>query len=358
MFKNKINSYFFIEFFKTFLLVLVSLSLLIWITQAAKYLELITELGNSIKVYFHFILFLFPKTVLGALPLSFVVSMFFFLSKLQSDNELNIFFLSGISKKEIIIKNLTIGFFVYIFYIFLSVYFTPLSSLKAREALNKSKFTLINALVKSQNFNSPLKGLTIYVEKNDNNGKLDNVFIYEKDRTIIARKGTVFSDGNQSILELIDGVTMEKVNQKINYITFSKTIFDFSKYNSFNITYPKFSERSIFWIIDEMKKENPYRIKDLREELNKRTIKPFLIFLLSVCGCFLLCYKENEKNLNKFRIKIYLITFLILIFNEILLSISAKSQYFIYYYSLSLFMIFLILTASLFFKINNEYKQN
>jgi len=61
MFKNKIFNYFFLEFFKIFLLITLSLSILIWMTQAARLLELITEYGNPISVYIKYILSIYPK---------------------------------------------------------------------------------------------------------------------------------------------------------------------------------------------------------------------------------------------------------------------------------------------------------
>ena len=54
--------------------------------------------------------------------------------------------------------------------------------------MGDSKFTLVNALVKEKNFNTPLKGLTIYVENNDKKGNLNGIFIYEKSRIITAQR--------------------------------------------------------------------------------------------------------------------------------------------------------------------------
>ena len=82
--------------------------------------------------------------------------------------------------------------------------------------LGESKFTLVNALVKEKNFNTPLKGLTIYVENNDKKGNLSGIFIYEKSRIITAQKGRVLTDGDNSYLELFNGTSQEKNNKKIN----------------------------------------------------------------------------------------------------------------------------------------------
>ena len=74
--------------------------------------------------------------------------------------------------------------------------------------------------------------------------KNDNVFIYEKTRTIIAKTGEVLSNDEGSYLKLYNGITHEKNNQNINVINFESTIFDFSKYRMQNIKTLKFNERS------------------------------------------------------------------------------------------------------------------
>ena len=61
MFKDKLNNYIFQEIIKSYWLVLLSLSLLIWIAQAAKHLSLITEAGLSVQTYVYYIILIFPK---------------------------------------------------------------------------------------------------------------------------------------------------------------------------------------------------------------------------------------------------------------------------------------------------------
>ena len=100
MLKNKIFQYFFIEFFKIFLIISLSFSLLIWFTQAARLLELITEFGNPIGTYVKYMLFSYPKIFQNTFLLNFIISMFFLFTKFENSNEIGIYWLSGISKKK------------------------------------------------------------------------------------------------------------------------------------------------------------------------------------------------------------------------------------------------------------------
>ena len=331
MIKHKIFKYFFLEFVKIFLLISLSLSILIWMTQAARLLELITEYGNPVSIYLKYILLNYPKIYENIFILCFAISMFFLIGRLEDSNELNIYWLSGISKKNIVNFSVKIGALMVVVYVFLSAIISPWASSKGRMVLAQSKFSLINSLVKENNFNSPLKGLTIYVSKNDNKGNLENVFIYEKSRTILAKTGEVLSNNQGNYLKLYNGITHEKNNENINVINFESTIFDFSKYQMQNINVLKFSERSTKWLYENITSSNK-KVNEIREEFNKRLVKPFLILLICLVSCFLL-YSNSEKiNLKKFRPLIYISSIFLIIINQIILGKSGGNSVYSFFY--------------------------
>ena len=356
MLKNKIYKHFFKEFFKIFLLITLSLSILIWMTQAARLLEIVTEYGNSISIYSKYLLLSYPKILVNIYLICFAVSIFFLINKLESDKELNIFWISGISKNNVIKKILFLTTICLIFFLILSIYLAPFSSLKGRQILSESKFTMVNSLVKKNNFNSPLKGLTIFVEKNDNRGNLENIFIYEKNRTIIAKKGRVISDDSKNYLELFDGSSQEKVKEKINIINFNTTTFDFSNYKTLNVSHPKFSERGIYWLFENYNNKKIIKLNEIREEVNKRLIKPFFIFVLSILSCYILYSNNNKKKFKRYRYSIYFLTFSSIFFNEALLGYSGKNFIFTISYIIIIFLIFCFLLLLLKNMIKNEMK--
>jgi lipopolysaccharide export system permease protein len=277
--------------------------------------------------------------------------MFFLFAKLNDAKEFGIYWLSGISKFKIYSLCIIIGSVVLVLNLILSIFLAPWSSYQGRLVLGESKFTLVNALVKEKNFNTPLKGLTIYVENNDKKGNLNGIFIYEKSRIITAQKGRVLTDGENSYLELFNGTSQEKNNKKINFINFNSTIFDFSKYQLRNTSYPKFTERKINWLFERLKNTQismKNRI-DLRVEINSRLIKPFVILIVSTLICFLLFTNNDKINLKKLRIIIYVLSVSLLIINQIMLNLSGKNITYTMLYIFSL-ILFFIVTNFIFFK--------
>jgi len=347
MFKNKLNNYIVSEILKSYALVLISFSLLIWIAQAAKNLNLITESGLSIRTYCYFILLIFPKIVSQLMIISFLIGAFLTILKLLDTKEIEIYWLAGISKLNIAFTIFKVSFVPLILALLFYIYIVPLTNFKSREILANSEFSMINSLVKKNNFNSPLKKLTIFVNKNDNKGNLEKIYIFEEVKTIIAKKGRVVNINNNNYLELIDGFIHEKnPQQNITVVKFEKTIFDFTKYQTEITKYTKLAERSTLWLFKNYKLS---KSKDTLEEIHKRIVKPLFIPFVAFLCCFLL-YTNNEKiNLTKLKIFIFSLSTLLIIFIEILIGFSAKN----YLLQTFFYMLPLMGTTLTFFSLKN-----
>ena len=150
MIKNKLKNYFVSEVLKSYFFIIIILSLLLWVTQAARLLTLVTETGLKIDIYLNYIIFLFPKTVSQLTIISFLISLFVNIIKFQNNKELEIYWLAGISKKEIIKLILKISIFITILAFILFSFLAPLTSAKSRSILANSEFSLINSLVKEK----------------------------------------------------------------------------------------------------------------------------------------------------------------------------------------------------------------
>jgi len=351
MFKNKLNNYIISEILKSYALVLISFSLLIWIAQAAKNLNLITESGLSIKTYCYFILLIFPKIASQLMIISFLIGAFLTILKLLDTKEIEIYWLAGISKLNIAFTIFTVSFVPLILALLFYIYLVPLTNFKSREILANSEFSMINSLVKKNNFNSPLKKLTIFVNKNDNKGNLEKIYIFEELKTIIAKKGRVVNINDNNYLELVDGFIHEKNQQQnITVVKFEKTIFDFTKYQTEITKNTKLAEQSTLWLFKNYKLS---KNKNILEEMHKRIVKPLFIPFVAFLCCFLL-YTNNEKiNLTKLKIFIFSLSTLLIIFIEILIGLSTKN----YLIQSFFYMLPVMGTTLTFFSLKNFLKK-
>ena len=328
MFKNKLNNYIVSEILKSYALVLISFSLLIWIAQAAKNLNLITESGLSIKTYCYFILLIFPKILSQLMIISFLIGTFLTILKLIDTKEIEIYWLAGIGKLNISFIIFKVSFFPTVLAMLFYIYLVPYTNFKSREILANSEFSIINSLVKKNNFNSPLKKLTVFVNKNDNKGNLEKIYIFEEFKTIIAKKGRVININDNNYLELIDGFIHDKnQEQNIKVVKFEKTIFDFTKYQTEITKYTKLAEQSTLWLLKKYRNDKQ-KDNNILEEIHKRIFKPLFIPLIAFLCCFLL-YTNNEKiNLVRLKIFIFSLSTILIISIEILINLSVKNHVF------------------------------
>jgi lipopolysaccharide export system permease protein len=329
MFKNKLNNYLIFNFLKAYFFVLIVFTILLWITQSGRLIYLITDNGLSFQNFVNYIFLQLPKIASQLMLISIVISFFISIIKLHSSKEIEIYLLSGISKKYIIKIVIKISLFFSLLAILFYFYLAPLSSLKSRQILANSEFSVINNLVKKNNFNSVLKNLTIFVHKNDNRGNLEKIFIFEDNKTIISKKGRVLNINEKNFLELTDGIIHQKnEDNDISTIKFKTTLYDFTKYQTNVVTYPKLQERDFFWVLKNYKANND---PDYLYEINKRIFKPLFIPLISILCCFIL-YSNNEKiNLHKLRIIIFCFCVILIISIEILLNLSILNIYLKYF---------------------------
>src|SRR3974390_78281 len=92
-----IDKYLFRTAFGLFLLVLVNLTAVIWVTQILRQIDLITNQGQTIFVFLTITSLLIPTLMLILAPLAMVIAVAYTLIKLNNDSELVVMSAAGIS---------------------------------------------------------------------------------------------------------------------------------------------------------------------------------------------------------------------------------------------------------------------
>ena len=230
--RNTIYRYFFKEFISVFALILISISIIVWIVQAVNYLDFVTEDGHSFGVYFTFSILNIPKVLNRLIPFVFLISLLVTILQFEKNNELLVFWTSGLNKIKLVNLAFKISILITLFQLLLSLTISPSSLNLARSILKSSSISLLPSLVKEKKFNDTVKDLTVFVEKKKDNGEMLNVFLRddtssaERSKTIIAKRGYIIKRNEQNILVLFNGtIQTEKKNNKINFLNFEKTFF-------------------------------------------------------------------------------------------------------------------------------------
>jgi len=342
--KNLIFYNFFINITKSFIFLLLSFSLIVWIIQAVNYLDFITDDGHDLVVYLNYTLLNLPKIIVRLTPLIFLISIYYVITNYEDNNELNIFWLFGIKKIIFLKKIIVFSFYLTLAIIFLNNALIPYFQKTARTFIQESNIDFFPSLIKEKKFIDTVKGLTIFIEKNNSN-YYENIFLKEdkvnSQRVIIAKNGELINTNYEKRINLYDGKIIDITDNNILEFSFKSTSIDLSNYLTKSILDFKIQERSTielfncYWNFFILKNVEEYfdvnncnrpAIGEIESEFYKRIIKPFYVMIITlICGFLLLISKENIL-IKRYRFLIFFSGFIIIIISELFNSISSNGS--------------------------------
>ena len=357
--KKLIFKKFFLDNTYFFLVCIASLSVIVWVIQAVNFLDFVTEDGHGLGIYFKYTLLNLPKIISRLMPFIFFVAVFHTINKSEDNNELKIFWINGIDKKEFANAFLKYSIIYLVIQIVLNSLIVPLSQNKARTYIQLSSIDFFPSLINERKFIDTVDKLTIYVEEKGSNNDYKNIFLKDsknKDsiKIIQAEKGLLINNDDERSLKLFNGKIININKQNINSFDFKTTIFDLSSYLTKSITDFKIQEKDSFKLINcyinfhILDKSSYYHILDcnkgslniLQQELLKRLIKPFYYISLVLSACFLFLFSKENFNQKYFRSIIFLVGTVILVISELSISLASKN---LLYFQLAVILPFLLI---------------
>ena len=336
--------------FLSFLVLIFSFSVIVWVIQAVNYLDFVSEDGHGFKVYFLYTLFNFPKIFSKLFLISLFISLFYIILKFENDNELSIYWSVGISKINFINKVLKFSILLLIFQFSLTSYFYPKSQNMSKSFIRMSNIDFFPSLIKEKKFIDTLSNLTIYVdEQSDDKKQFKNILIKDQKKgnneyqIIVASDGVIKSNNNVNYLILKKGEIFSNSNNKdFSNFKFENFEFNLSNFDSKTMVVPKIQENKSSNIIkcylnnsninrkfyinpDELRICNKDIKKEIIQEIFKRFYQPFFIPILCLIACIQIVNSKFNNNYVFYKIMIFIFGIIILFTSEILIKYTGNN---------------------------------
>jgi len=315
-----------------FIMSSLTIALIVWVIQAVNFLDLVSEDGHSLRIYFLYTLYSLPKIFSRILPFIFFISLYLSIMKYEQNNELIIFWNNGIKKSSFFFIVIKYSLIYLLLQIIFTTAFVPYSQNKARSFIRSSSIDFFPSLIKEKKFIDTVHNLTLFINKKKENGELENIFLKEKmangrSQIITAEKGIL----DNKFLILFDGQFLNQDLLQTDIISFKKTIFNLSKYQTKTTTIPKFQELNTFLLYDclsfyfggrkflekSVLKCNSNTVSKIAQEFFKRLYLPLYLPIISLIACMLILYSKDSFKYNFYRSLIFTIGVVILIVSEI-----------------------------------------
>lgn len=255
---GSIDRYIFRTVLASFAVVLVSLTGVIWITQALRGIDLMTSQGQTILTFLGVTSLAIPVLLLVIAPIALMIAVAHTLTKLATDSEVIVMNAAGLSPMRLFRPFLFATAVVSVMVAFIGFYLAPDGMRRLKRWDAEITADVLTNILQPGRFAQLDTNLTIRIKERQPGGLLVGIFVDDrrdpKERnTIIADHGTVLKNKDGSFLVLEDGNLQRFETGKTDpaMVAFARYAFDMSKFSNRtqDVTYG-IRERYLWELID------------------------------------------------------------------------------------------------------------
>jgi lipopolysaccharide export system permease protein len=232
---GSIDRYIFRTTISAFLVILISLTAVIWVTQALHDIDLMTTQGQSILIFVSITGMIVPLLILVIAPIALLIAVVHVLNKMSTDSEIIVMNASGMSPWILFRAFLAAAVVVSILVMAISAYLAPKGLRMLREWLTEVHADVVGNLVQPGRFASVASGVTMRIRERRSNGQMVGIFLDDQRDpaqrvTVIADAGDVLNSPSGTFLVLQHGMVQrfEAKERDPTMVAFDRYAFDLS----------------------------------------------------------------------------------------------------------------------------------
>jgi lipopolysaccharide export system permease protein len=269
------------------LVVLVSLTGAIWVTQALRDVDLMTGQGQTILTFLGITSLVIPGLVMVIAPVAMVVAASYILHKLSTDSEIIVMNSAGMRPWGLLTPFIAVTILAALLLAALAAYVAPDSLRMLRRWVAEVRADVVSNIVQPGRFTAIENGLAFYIRERRPNGLLAGLLMDDRRDpairiTILAELGELVKNDNGNFLLMQNGSIQryETKQPDPNIVVFDRYAFDLSQFDSAPIVRYSVRERYLWQLIspeptDMLYKEQPGLF---RAELHERLLAPIYPF--------------------------------------------------------------------------------
>lgn len=297
---TRIERYVFRQAFGALVLVLLSLTAVVWIAVALKQLNLMTNQGQDALVFIKMTFLAVPNLIGLIAPIALLVACIFVLNRLASDSELIVLTAAGAPVWRVVRPLFALAVLVAVGVSLVSHIAMPWSLRTLRGFITEVRTDLIGQVIQPGRFSSPEPNLTFHIRDRTLQGELLGLLMHDardpkQTASYLAERGLIVTQDEQSYLVMEKGHILRRTAEPgdpVQIIAFDRYIVDLAQFE------PKQSQ-AVVWrarerYLDELLHLKPEETKNrnlpgqVRAELHERfssALYPFAFLMIVVAFC-------------------------------------------------------------------------
>lgn len=197
------------QLFLSTLFITAVFTILVWLTQSLRFVDVVVNKGLSLAVILKLMFFLLPDVIAIILPFGLFVAVAFVYTKMEQDHELMIYRSIGLSPFTLAKPAFYLSGAVMTFLFVINIYVMPASFRQFKDLEYSLREMMSLSLLKAQSFNT-IGDYTVYVNAVGSDGAIENLMIHDnttpkKPVIYLAKQGRLNRTSEGLQMHLLDG---------------------------------------------------------------------------------------------------------------------------------------------------------
>jgi lipopolysaccharide export system permease protein len=303
------SRYVFRQVANAFVIILVTLTTIVWLATALKQLDLIVSQGQGFVLFLKMTVLSLPSLMALIAPNAMLMASLYTLDRMNGDSELIVMTAAGAPVWRIGAPFVVLAAMVCVVILICNLWVMPASMRALRALITQVRTDVIAQVLQPGRFSSTEPGLTFHIRDRSPTGDLLGLLVHdERDEALVmsylAERGRIISNDDGAYLVMFDGhvhrYEVKDPSKGVQIVAFDQYVLNISDLNPKDTSSKELRPRERY--LSELLSPDPKLLKNktasgqLRTELHDRFSTPFYPLLFAFLAVAVLGHARTTRE--------------------------------------------------------------
>ena len=303
------SRYVFRQVANAFVIILVTLTTIVWLATALKQLDLIISQGQGFVLFLKMTFLSLPGLMALIAPNAMLMASLYTLDRMNGDSELIVMTAAGAPVWRIGAPFVVLAAMVCVVILICNLWVMPASMRALRALITQVRTDVISQVLQPGRFSSTEPGLTFHIRDRSPTGDLLGLLVHdERDEKLVmsylAARGRIISNDDGAYLVMFDGhvhrYEVKDPSKGVQIVAFDQYVLNISDFSAKDTSSKELRPRERY--LSELLNPEPNLLKNkgasgqLRTELHDRFSNPFYPLLFAFLAVAVLGHARTTRE--------------------------------------------------------------
>jgi len=291
-------------------LVVITLTAAIWLTQSLRFVDWIVNRGLPLSTFVYIAILVLPSFLVVILPIALFAAVLFTYNKMQSDSEIIVLRAVGVGPLQLMAPALMVATVVMLLGYALNLYLLPLSYRGFKDLQYQIRSNYSSVLLQEGVFTTIDPGLTMFVREQGRRGELFGLMVHDgrvpgKPVTMVAERGALVNTNDGPRIVMVNGnrQELEEASGRLSFLFFDRYTVELARSKApAAARFRESTERFIDELLDPQDVDDPRVQAALQADGHQRLASPLYAFTFVIVALAALLSGEFSRRGQTMRV--------------------------------------------------------